>query len=108
MTEYELDLYMLDMAITPFLDAAGGAIARDILYGCAVLPPHYDEVFTRLVQEGYLEENRYGFKITHKGRAVMHEGGFLGNYRRKRKGAVLKVIGIITGVAGVLLALLAS
>ena len=98
---------MLDIALTPFMSAAGGGISRSILFGSGELPPHYDETLSRLVREGFLEENTYGYKITHKGRTMMEEGGFLRKYRREMRNHRLAVLGVLAAVISALLALIA-
>lgn len=102
----EFQYEILDIALTPFLSAAGGGISRSILFGSGELPPHYYETLSRLVREGFLEENAYGYKITHKGRTMMQEGGFLRKYRRERRIHLFTVVGAVAAIVSALLALI--
>jgi len=104
--EIELQFEELDFALGMFVSSVSGSIRSIDLFGGGVLPPHYSEVFTFLVSEGFLEENTYGYKITHKGRTVMKEGGFLRKYRREMRCHRLSVIGIIAGIVACIAALI--
>lgn len=105
--EVELQYEELDYALGMFAGSISGGIRRSDLFRGSDLPPHYYEVFARLVSEGFLEENAYGYKITHKGRTVMEEGGFLRKYRRELRNHRLTVVGVVAAVTSALLALIA-
>lgn len=104
--EIEFQYQKLDFAMMPFLTAGGGSISRNILFGSGELPPHYDEALSRLVSEGFLKENAYGYEITHKGRTMMKEGGFLRKYRRELRRERLAAIGAVSAVVAAILALI--
>lgn len=46
--------------------------------------PHYNEVMTFLVAEGFLEKTPRSIKITYKGRLKVDDGGFVGAFKRER------------------------
>lgn len=114
MDNEEFNRTRLDMVLEMFEKSPGGAIEKSILFHVPpgeTLPPDYDKAFRHLVAEGCLEENKHGFAITYKGRAIFHEGGFVGKYRREMRGRRLEHIGIITGIvsgiAGLILSIIA-
>lgn len=75
------------------------------------LPPDYDKVLSFLSREGYLDEDARSFKITHKGRMVLDEGGFLRKYRREVRERTLTrigiLVGIVCGLSGLILSIVA-
>lgn len=98
----EFNRTRLDMVLEIFDKSPTGAIEKSVLFSVpagGTLPPDYDKALRYLAAEGYLEENKHGFAITYKGRAIFHEGGFVGKYRREVRGRRLEHIGIITGIA---------
>lgn len=114
MNNDEFNRARLDMVLEMFDKSPGGVIEKSILFYVPpgkTLPSDYDKAFRFLVAEGCLEENKHGFAITYKGRAIFHEGGFVGKYRREVRGRRLEHIGIITGIvsgiAGLILSVIA-
>lgn len=114
MNNEEFNRARLDMVLEMFDKSPAGAIEKSVLFSVppgGTLPPDYDKALRHLVTEGCLEENKHGFAITYKGRAIFHEGGFVGKYRREVRGSRLEHFGIITGivcgVAGLILSIIA-
>lgn len=114
MTNEEFYSTLLDMLLEMFDKNPAGAIEKSELFDVPpgkTLPPDYDKALRHLVAEGCLDENKYGFAITYKGRAIFNEGGFVGKYRRKMRERRLERIGILTGivcgVAGLVLSIFA-
>lgn len=114
MTTEEFNRIRLDMLLEMFDKSPAGAIEKTVLFSVppgGSLPPDYDKALRFLVTEGCLEESKYGFAITWKGRTIFNEGGFVGKYRREVRGRRLEHIGIITGivcgVAGLVLSIIA-
>lgn len=110
----ELNLERLDMILKMFNESPTGGYEKRVLFmrhGDKPLPADYDKAVAFLVAEGCLEEDKNGFTITYKGRSIINEGGFLGKYRREMRGRMLEHIGIITGivcgVAGLILSIIA-
>ncbi len=114
MNDAEFNKWKLDMALGMFEKSATGYIERSVLFHMpdgGTLPPDYDKVLAFLSLEGYLEEDKYGFKITYKGRTVLDEGGFLKKYRRevreRRLDRIGILVGIVSGIAGLILSIIA-
>ena len=111
---FEFNRDRLDMILDMFDKTPGGSIEKSIIFNVEdghQLPPDYDKALAHLVREGCLDEGKYGFTITYKGRAVLNEGGFVGKYRREVRSRRLErigiLVGIVTGVAGLVLSLVA-
>ena len=114
MTDAEFNKWKLDMALEMFGNSPTGYIEKSTLFCLpdgASLPPDYDKVLAFLSLEGYLEEDKRGYKITYKGRTILDEGGFLKKYRREirehRVDRIGILVGIVTGVAGLVLSIIA-
>ena len=114
MTDAEFNKWKLDMALEMFGNSPTGFIEKSTLFYLpdgASLPPDYDKVLAFLSLEGYLEEDKRGYKITYKGRTILDEGGFLKKYRREirehRVDRIGILVGIVTGIAGLVLSIIA-
>ncbi len=59
-----------------------------------------------LVSEGLLEQIPGGFKITYKGRMVIHQGGFRKMHRREGLVRLCSVVAAVAGVIAVVLQVL--
>lgn len=91
-----------DIALDMFDNVPQGIITNDQLNGTGCpLPPDQNEVFSFLVSEGLLEQIPDGFKITYKGRMIIHQGGFRKLYRRESLVRVCSVVAAIAGVVAV-------
>ena len=89
-----------DLVLDMFDNVPGGIITYDQLYRSGhPLPPDQDEVLSFLVSEGLLEQIPDGFKITYKGRIVIHQGGFRKMHRRE---SLVKLCSVVAAVAGVI------
>lgn len=110
----ELDCMKLDELLKMFDGVPGGVIEKSVLYHTEeneTLPSDYDKALAFLTAEGYLGESKYGFTITFKGRAKLRIGGFLKEQRiqvRERRLERLGIIvGVVTGIMGLLLSIVA-
>lgn len=92
----------LDSLLETFDAVSSGRIEKTLLFNDA--PDDFYEALSLLVEEGYLEEDRYSFKITYKGKFFRDQGGFVRQYRRERALFYCTVIAAVSGV----LCLLAS
>ena len=95
----------LDVLLETFLNATGGCIEKKTLLNKTLkdLP----EALAFLVAEGYLEESKYYFKITYKGKAFINQGGFTRQYRRESIQFYCTIIAAISGVIGLLFSVFA-
>ena len=57
-------------------------LERTVLFHKA--PQDLASCMTLLCKEGYLEESKYGYKITYKGKLLKEDGGFVRKYIRER------------------------
>ena len=95
---------MCDALLELFDEAPSGIIENDRLFPKRSLSPMYeDEVLSFLVSEGLLEQLAGGFKITYKGRVIVHNGGFKKRIKRER---ILHACTITAAIAGVLAVIL--
>ena len=75
---------------------------------CSRVPPSdEEEVYSFLVEEGLLKETGYGFEITHRGRIVIHGGGYAARVSRERLVRLCAYIGAVSGVIAATLSLIA-
>lgn len=77
---------------------ATGSVPCSVLFGNNS-PEDWCLAVSYLVREGYLEEHGDQFEITYKGKALVHDGGFVGKSRRER---VLSYCTVVAAVCGVL------
>lgn len=90
-----------------FDNVPAGIITNAQLYGSGrPLPPDQNEVISFLVSEGLLEQIPDGFKITYKGRMIIHQGGFKKRHRRERMIMACTVIAALASVVAVILQIL--
>lgn len=93
-----------DIVLDMFDNVPGGIITDDQLYGGGhPLPSDQDEVLSFLVSEGLLEQIPGGFKITYKGRMVIHQGGFRKMHRHESLVRLCSIVAAIAGVIAVVL-----
>ncbi len=93
--------WCLDEILRTFAKVNGGRVERWALFQDP--PENYASAVALLVKEGYLKEDKYGFEITFNGKAFIQQGGFVGEYRRKRTLFYCTIVAAVTGVIGVLL-----
>lgn len=98
----EYNYRVCDIVLDMFDNVPAGVITNAQLYGSGhPLPPDQNEVLSFLVSEGLLEQIPYGFKITYKGRMIIHQGGFRKLHRRESLVRVCSVVAAIAGVVAV-------
>lgn len=95
----------LDDLLATFANRKGGSILKVDLFNKA--PEEFGMALSFLVAEGCLEESKYGFQITYKGKAVIKQGGFVRKYRRDCLLFYSSIIGTIAGVLGLLISVVA-
>lgn len=96
-----------DLVLDMFDNVPGGIITDEQLYRRGhPLPPDEDEVLSFLVAEGLLEQIPGGFKITYKGRMVIHQGGFRKMHRSESLVMLCSVVAAVAGVIAVVLQVL--
>lgn len=93
----DFDYSVCDLVLDMLDNMPGGFVSFEQLRQ-AVRPANEDEVYSFLVAEGLLEETRHGYQITHKGRIVIHGGGFKKRLRRERLVFVCSIIAAVSGV----------
>lgn len=98
---------VLDLVLEMFDGYPGGFISHDQLYRKGRhLPDDQDEVLSFLLSEGLLEQRAGGFKITYKGRMVIHSGGFKKTVRKDRLVFWCAVVAAVSGVLSIALQIL--
>lgn len=97
----------LDITLEMFDEQPTGFISNELLLSKDFPhPADQDEVLSCLVAEGLLEQTERGFKITYKGRMVIHNGGFEKAERRRRMMSTCTIIAAVAAVIGVILQIL--
>lgn len=96
----EYDYAVCDLVLRMFDDYPNGMISHEQLRQARMKThvPDEDEVFSFLVEEGLLKETGYGYEITHRGRIVIHGGGYAARIRRERLVRICAYIGAVSGV----------
>ena len=89
----------LDYMLRMFDGAPGGFIDNGNLFSEPI--EDWAEAVSFLTKEGYLEELRYGRKITYKGKLLIDQGGFVGKHRSE---AVAYLATVVAAVASVIAA----
>lgn len=95
----------LDDLLLAFVNTPGGAIEKVNLFNDA--PDDFNIALSFLVAEGYLEESKYGFQITYKGKAMINQGGFVRKHRRERALFYSSIVGTIAGVLALFISIVA-
>lgn len=95
----------LDLVLDMFAKVEGGSIAKINLFNDA--PDEFDTALSFLVAEGCLEERKYGYQITYKGKAIINQGGFVRKYRRERALFYSSIIGTIVGIIALIVSIVA-
>ena len=96
-----------DIVLDMFDNVPMGIITNNQLYRSGLpLPSDQNEVLSFLVSEGLLDQIPDGFKITYKGRMIIHQGGFRKLHRRESLVRVCSVVAAIAGVIAVVLQVL--
>lgn len=95
----------LDYILMMFVQTGGGGISKDKLFDNA--PDEFDTALSFLVAEGCLEESKYGFQITYKGKAIINQGGFVGKHRRECALFYSSIIGTAVGVIALVVSIVA-
>lgn len=105
----EYDYAVCDLVLDMFDNISGGFVSFEQISQSLrkVDLPDHDEVYAFLVEEGLLKETRHGYEVTHKGRIVIHEGGFKGRLRRSRLIFACSVVAAVGGVVAAVASLLA-
>lgn len=105
---------IIDETLNMFKNQRNGSLPIEMLFhteGGKPLPPDYDKVLSFIAEEGFLREDKYNFTITYKGRMIINDGGFVGKYRAEKRTRLLEIIGILTGIftgiAGLILSIIA-
>lgn len=107
MSSLRYNHYVLDLVLKMFDDHPSGFISNEQLFNRDISHPvDQDEVFSFLTAEGLLEKTNYGFKISYKGRMVIHNGGFKKAQRRRRMMSACTIIAAVAAVIGVILQIL--
>lgn len=102
--DLEHDYAVCDDVLKKIAETDGGYVS---LLHVSEIPElsNQHEVLSFLVEEGLLDKSHDSYHITHKGRIVIHEGGFQGKLRRARLMYVCTIIaavsGVIAAIAGV-------
>jgi len=98
---------VLDLVLDMFDSSTNGIIAAEDLYrGKSSFPSDQNKVLSFLEAEGLLEQVPDGFKITYKGRMIIHQGGFWKIHRRQLFGRICTIAAAIAGVFAVILQIL--
>ena len=84
---------------------ASGSFVRGLHHTAVALPLKGNE-FQANHNEGLLEHIPGGFKITYKGRMIIHQGGFRKLHRSESLVRVCSVVAAIAGVIAVVLQVL--
>ena len=95
----------LDSLLETFDAVSSGRIEKTLLLNDA--PDDFHEALSFLVAEGCLEELKYGYQITYKGKAIINQGGFVSQYRRERALFYCTVIAAVSGVLCLFVSLVA-
>ena len=88
-----------------FAQTESGSIAKANLFDNA--PDEFDTALSFLVAEGCLEESKYGFQITYKGKAIINQGGFVSKHRRECALFYSSIIGTVVGVIALVVSIVA-
>jgi hypothetical protein len=81
-------------------------ISKEAIYKAGSIPD-YDEAIAFLAAEGYLDESKYGFTITFKGISMLNNGDFFAHCKRNQREIRLELVGIIIGIAGLVMSIIA-
>ncbi len=95
----------LDSLLETFDTVSSGRIEKTLLLNDA--PDDFNEALSFLANEGYLEEDRYSFKITYKGKFFRKQGGFVRQYCRECALFYCTIIAAVSGVLCLLVSLVA-
>ena len=95
----------LDIILDMFAKVKGGSIAKVNLFDDA--PDEFDTALSFLVAEGCLEESKYGYQITYKGKAIINQGGFVRKHRRECALFYSSIIGTIVGIIALIVSIVA-
>lgn len=80
-TEDCLKNIQLDMMLKTFKNSPNGFVDNKSLFHEPI--EDWTDAIAFLTKEGYLEELRYGYKITYKGKMLIDQGGFSRKYIRE-------------------------
>lgn len=97
MHSIDYDYGVCDLVLDMFDKTPGGFLSFEQLRR-PTAPPDDNEVFSFLVEEGLLDETRYGYQITRKGRIVIHSGGFKKQHRRERCVFICTIVAAVSGI----------
>ena len=108
MTDLEYDYATCDMFLQMVNDLPDGYVSREVLEKASTSAPVPDEeeVIAFLVEDGLLKELPDGFQITHRGRILVHEGGFQSRLRRARRDRTIVAIGVVSGIIAAIASIL--
>lgn len=82
-----------------------GFIGKSNIFNYAV---HFPVVtISTLVNEGYVKQSDYGFKITHKGKLFLEQGGFVRQHRLNCCLLYSSIIAAISAVASAIISVVA-
>ena len=95
----------LDIILDMFAKVEGGSIVKVNIFDNA--PDGFVTALSFLVAEGCLEEFKYSYKITYKGKAIMNQGGFVRKHLRECMLFYSSIIGTIVGVIALIVSIVA-
>ena len=99
------DSARLDELLRMF-EGTGNRIPQKVLLGNEP-PEDWCIAISFLVDKGYLKEHDDCFEITYKGKAFIHDGGFVGKNRRERVLLYCAVVAVVCSILAFIVSLVA-
>lgn len=101
------DSVRLDEVLRMFDSVKSGMIPADLLLNPKKAPEDWRKAIDFLTEEGYLKQFDDYYEITYRGKAMLHDGGFVRKDRRERALFYCAVIAAVCSLLGLIVALVA-
>ena len=101
------DNVKLDDVLNMFNGVKAGIIPRELLLNGEKTPEDWRRAIDFLTEEGYLKEFESYFEITYRGKAMLHNGGFVRKDRRERALFYCTVVAAVCSLLGLFVSLVA-
>ena len=102
-----LDNARLDAILEMFDKTKSGKVPTELLLHHEEAPEDWRRAVGLLVEEGCLKDSGDYYEITYRGKALLHDGGFVRKHRRERALFYCTVVAAASGLAGLLVSLIA-